>query len=220
MARPRSPRGQGDRLRDELLDATEQLLTETGDERAVTIRAVVDRVGVTPPTLYRHFADKHALVGEAVARRFAALGTAIATKTAPAIEAGDPAGALHAGCLAYLDWARNDPGGYALLFTSRRDTFLPGGPSGTEAFEALAEGIAACQQAGLAHDGDPRELGLLLWAALHGIATLSTSHAHIDWPDTHQIVTDLLSGLTGLPGPPRPPGHPGTDSPTPRHAGQ
>ena len=203
MGRPRSPRGQGDQLRDELLDATEQLLTETGDERAVTIRAVVDRVGVTPPTLYRHFANKRELVGEAVARRFAALGAAIAAETGRFAEAGDPAGALHAGCLAYLDWAREDPGGYALLFTSRRDTFLPGGPSGTEAFEALADGIAACQQAGLAHHGDPRHLGLLLWASLHGIATLSTSRPHIDWPDNHRIVTDLLEGLAGLSVPPR-----------------
>lgn len=199
MGRPRSPRGQGDQLRDELLDATEQLLTETGDERAVTIRAVVDRVGVTPPTLYRHFSDKRELVTEAVSRRFVALGAAIASRTGPFAEAGDASGALRAGCLAYLDWAREDPGGYALLFTTRRDTYLPGGPSGTDAFEALAEGIAACQDAGLARDGDPRHLGLLLWAALHGIATLSTTRPHIDWPDNHQLTTELLTGLVGLP---------------------
>jgi AcrR family transcriptional regulator len=199
VARSRNPRGQGDQLRDELVDAAEALLAETGDERAVTVRAIVDRVGVTPPSLYRHFSDKQELVREAVSRRFGALAQAIGAGAGPAAERGDAAGALQGGCLAYLEWARDEPGGYALLFTSRRDTMLDiDGPSGTVAFDALTGGVAACQQAGLAHDGDPARIAMLVWAALHGLATLAAARPGIDWPPSEDLVDDLLQRLVGL----------------------
>ena len=198
MPRRRRPRGQGGRLRDELLAAAEQLLAETGDERMVTVRAIVERVGVTPPSLYRHFDDKQALVREAVARRFASLAQAIKAGAGAAAEAGDAAGALRGGCLAYLRWAQDEPGGYALLFTTRRDTLLEGGPAGTEAFDSLVGGITGCQDAGLARSGDPQSMALLVWAALHGVATLTTARPGIDWPSAEQMVDDLLDGLVGL----------------------
>src|SRR5262245_26455064 len=62
--RHRARRGEGDRLRGEILAAAEALLVETANESAVSIRAIADRVGVTPPSIYRHFADKDALLQE------------------------------------------------------------------------------------------------------------------------------------------------------------
>lgn len=199
MARSRAPRGEGDRLHDELLDAAERLLNETGNERAVTIRAVVDAVGVTPPSLYRHFDSKQDLIRQAVARRFGALARAIGEGAGPPAERGDAAGALRGGCLGYLTWAAREPGGYALLFTSRRDTRIADGPSGTEAFDALIGGIAGCQQAGVARDGDPHRMAMLVWAGLHGLAGLTTARPNIDWPPLEQLVDDLLAGQVGLP---------------------
>lgn len=200
MARSRNRRGQGDRLREDLLDAAEELLTELGDERAVTIRAIVERVGVTPPSLYRHFATKQELIREAVARRFGALAQAIGARAGPPAERGDAAGALRGGCLGYLDWAHREPGAYALLFHSRRETVVSSeGPSGTEAFEALTGGIRACQQAGVARAGDPHHLALLVWASLHGIATLTAARPAIEWPPLATMVEELLTGVVGLP---------------------
>src|SRR5690606_33828975 len=127
--------------------------------------------------------SKEALVRDAVTRRFGALARAIGEAAGPATERGDAAGALRGGCLAYLRWARDEPGGYALLFTSRRRTVVsPDGPSGTEAFDALTGGIAGCQQAGVAREGDPQRLAMLVWAALHGLATLRTARPSIEWP--------------------------------------
>jgi len=60
--RRRAPRGQGRKLREEILAAAERLLRETGDQEAVSIRAVADAVGVTPPSIYLHFADKTDLI--------------------------------------------------------------------------------------------------------------------------------------------------------------
>ena len=70
VRRRRAPRGSGDQLRDEILDATTELLLETGHAKAVSIRSVAQRVGVTPPSIYLHFADKDALLDAVCARYF------------------------------------------------------------------------------------------------------------------------------------------------------
>ena len=43
VARPRSRRGEGERLRDEIIAAADELLVETASEDAVSIRAVAAR---------------------------------------------------------------------------------------------------------------------------------------------------------------------------------
>lgn len=212
MVRRRNTRGEGDRLRDDLLDAAEGLLAELDDERQLTIRAIVERVGVTPPSLYRHFPTKEALVAAVVARRFMALGMATNAAAAVPVERGDAAGALRAGCLAYLEWAVENPGGYAVLFRTRRDTEIGGTEIDTSsvAFDSLVAGIEGCQAAGQAREGDARAMAALTWAALHGIATLTTLRRRFPWPTIEAMVDDLLGSVVGVPSPPPrdPPGGP------------
>ena len=62
MVRRRSPRGSGDRLAGEIVDAAIELLIDAGDDSAVSIRSIAARVGVTPPSIYLHFADKQELL--------------------------------------------------------------------------------------------------------------------------------------------------------------
>ena len=69
-ARSRSRRGEGEPLRDEILAAAERLIVETGNEDAVSIRAIADAVGVTPPSIYLHFPDKDPLILAVCERHF------------------------------------------------------------------------------------------------------------------------------------------------------
>ena len=71
LRRRRAPRGSGEQLREEILDATTELLLETGHAKAVSIRSVAQRVGVTPPSIYLHFADKDALADSKDVRGYA-----------------------------------------------------------------------------------------------------------------------------------------------------
>src|SRR6266540_4850124 len=71
--RTRARRGEGEKLREQILEVAERLLVETVDEEAVTIRAVADAVGVTPPSVYLHFADKDELLFAICERHFAQL---------------------------------------------------------------------------------------------------------------------------------------------------
>ncbi|NED65050.1 helix-turn-helix transcriptional regulator, partial [Streptomyces sp. SID10244] len=68
--RTRSPRGSGELLAEEIIASATALLLEEGDDAAVSIRAVAGRVGVTPPSIYLHFADKDALLDAVCARYF------------------------------------------------------------------------------------------------------------------------------------------------------
>jgi AcrR family transcriptional regulator len=65
-ARARNPRGEGDRLRVELLDAAVELMAEAGDVDKVSLRAIAQRAGVSPTAVYRHFDDHRSLLREAV----------------------------------------------------------------------------------------------------------------------------------------------------------
>src|SRR3982074_437672 len=73
LPRRRARRGEGDRLREDILQATIGLLAETGDLDAVSIRAVAKRGGVTPPSIYLHFPDKQSLLDSACEPVFADL---------------------------------------------------------------------------------------------------------------------------------------------------
>jgi AcrR family transcriptional regulator len=200
VARPRAARGDGDQLREQLIEATAALLAERGDERAVTIRAIVDAVGVTPPSLYLHFPTKQDLVREVVERRYAALGQAIGQAVAEPAERGDAAAALRAGCLAYLRWAHDDPGGYQVLFGTRRDTqpVPPEGSTHMAAFTSLQQGIGFCQATGVGREGDVTRMATLLWASLHGLATLVPTRPEFGWPTLETMVDELIAGLVGI----------------------
>ena len=104
--RQRSPRGSGEQLRDEILDAATELLLVTGDAKAVSIRSVAERVGVTPPSIYLHFADKDALLDAVCGRYFEQLDEVMQQVAAQHTAAVDK---LRAQGLAYVRFARQTP---------------------------------------------------------------------------------------------------------------
>ena len=75
--RRRNPRGEGARLRDELVEAASDLIAEHGSAEGVSIRAVARRAGVSAPSVYLHFDDRDALISAVLVQRFADLGDAV-----------------------------------------------------------------------------------------------------------------------------------------------
>ncbi|WP_262059763.1 TetR/AcrR family transcriptional regulator [Streptomyces sp. STR69] len=74
-ARARNRRGEGGRLRDDIVAAAVELLEETGDESSVTLRSIARRVGVAAPSIYRHFPDQPSIMLAVVQQAFAMLET-------------------------------------------------------------------------------------------------------------------------------------------------
>jgi WHG domain-containing protein len=58
-------------------------------------------------------------------------------------------------------------------------------------FQALAESIGRCQQAGLARAGDdPQWLAAQVWAALHGLVLLRLNAPGFPWPGPLEQMAD------------------------------
>ncbi len=196
-ARPRARRGEGDRLRDEILGAAEDLLVETASEDAVSIRAVADRVGVTPPSIYRHFADKDRLLLEVCHRSFDRFAAALEDHG----QDGDPVDRLAALGRAYVRYAVDNPEHYRIMFMARFDLsaqeYAEEMVSDQTSFGLLlrtAEDLIATGRVRpeLAGRG-PLELGILFWSAVHGLASLFVAKPGLPWPDRDQLVDDLVA---------------------------
>ncbi|WP_228023369.1 TetR/AcrR family transcriptional regulator, partial [Streptomyces acidicola] len=175
-SRERNRRGEGSRLRDDIVDAAATLLHETGDERTITLRSVARKIGISAPSIYPHFPDQPAIMLAVVRREFTALESDL---RAAANAAGDDArDRLYALCRAYLGYAEEHPGRYRAMFggqwmptlgenslTAEDLTTL-----GADAMQLLAETLADCGAAGQSATTDPQTDAVTLWVCLHGLA--------------------------------------------------
>jgi AcrR family transcriptional regulator len=200
--RPRNPRGEGTRLRQDILDATSEILETTGSEEAVTLRAIARAVGIAAPSIYAHFPDREAILDQLCSDGFAELR---ATLEAAIVPFSDPVDRLFAGCRAYLRYSAEHPRRYRALFdfpevrTRQRPVDLASMAEGLAALNVLVEGIADCARAGRSASKDHFADAVAVWVALHGLATLlADSSPSFPWPDQDELVTAIVGRLAQL----------------------
>jgi AcrR family transcriptional regulator len=188
--RPRSRKGEGERLRDEILQATERLLIRTGDQGAVSVRAIAEAVGVTPPSIYLHFADKNELIFAVCAQHFGALDEAIESAAA---DATDPLEELRRRGLAYVRFGLDHPEQYRILFMSKPsampETWTPAVMLENAAFNHHLEAV----QRAFPGVDDAYMVAIGLWAAVHGVVSLMISQPEFPWPDIEVLVDHMLA---------------------------
>jgi AcrR family transcriptional regulator len=199
-ARARARRGDGDLLRAEILSATRHLLAETGDEDQVSIRAVCNSVGVTPPSIYLHFADKDALIYAVCSDAFAAFDEVL---EACDERTDDPLEALQLRGHAYVQFGVEHPEEYRILFMNKQarskehTTELV---AGMIAFNHLVEAVRRAADAGAIRPVDPVLAATGIWTAMHGMTSLLISMPAFPWPDVETLVDHVcatqLRGLT------------------------
>ncbi|OAN41597.1 TetR/AcrR family transcriptional regulator [Mycolicibacterium iranicum] len=191
--RRRAPRGSGEQLRDEILTAATDLLIKTGDEKAVSIRSVAQRVGVTPPSIYLHFADKTALLDAVCCRYFEKLDEqmqAVAAACTSAIEV------LRAQGLAYIRFALQTPEMYRIATMGHGE---PG--SGVDltlkssAFVHMRATVEALIAEGIYPQADPTTLALELWTSAHGVAAQLISRPYLPWGDVEEFAGRVLRAV-------------------------
>lgn len=206
--RQRARRGEGRRLRGEIVAAAGSLLAELGDAHHLSMRAVAAAVGVTPPSIYRHFADKQELL---VAVLEVQWGELHATMAEAAAEVDDPFDALRRIGLAYLRFAEEHPGEYRVLFSaaapagvSRERAGHPGGP----AYSVLVDAVQACLDAGAPASPERTSVFLAVQILIsgHGFVDLRTGHRFpFPWPASEEVLDALLADLgLSCATPPRP----------------
>jgi AcrR family transcriptional regulator len=194
--RPRSPRGGGAVLRDELVRAATALLDHTGDPDKVTIRGVAAEVGVAPTAIYLHFADRDELMVTVVEERFAEFRRTIDD----ADPGGDPLHRLLARGEAYVGFALAHPGHYRALFggfglsLDRPDLIARCQAAGAPAFQALIDAVQRCLDAGVMRGSDPYPIAVAMWSTVHGYADLYRTCRTL-MPDVRVVLTALITGF-------------------------
>lgn len=192
--RRRNRRGEGERLRGEIVGAAQRVLAR-GDD--LSLRAVARDAGITAPAIYAHFDDLQALRRAVVEERFAALHTAVDQAMAAANGAAE---ALHAACRAYCHYALEHPGHYLVLFeASESHLGVPYANSpGAQVFELLVGAVAAAMDSGAAPPDDPFQVAAALWGAMHGVVALRIHLPGFPWPPFEPLLSRTLAGVTGL----------------------
>ncbi len=195
--RPRARKGEGDRLREEILEAAEQLLVETGSEDEVSIRAVADRVGVTPPSIYRHFADKGTMLFEVCDRQFALFQDYLDAKRSGH---ADPVEAVKACARGYVEFGLTHPEHYRIMFMGRSDLtpeeYNDRVLAEKTSFMSLVDAVQDCVDAGHL-DRDAFEAATIMWTAVHGVTSLLIAKPNFPWPPVEVLVEQMLEMVRG-----------------------
>lgn len=186
--RARNRRGEGARLREELVEAAGRLVDLPAPDQPLSLRAVAREAGVAPQSVYLHFQDKGELLQALVERRFAELDEVF--DAAIAREA-DPVEALRQLGRAYCRFGLDHVGRYRVLFDSRLTAVFGSYEQspGVSTFRRLEQAVAACgveDAAGLAQS---------IWAGLHGIVALRWSKPGFPWRSPEEMVDRLLDRL-------------------------
>ena len=174
---------------------------ERNGPQALTTRAVAAEAGVTATALYRHFADRQALLDAVIAEVFQVFRKAM---LAPAAAEGSDA-SLRVAFDRYLRFALDHPNYYQLLFAEphriridRYPTDFHSGRSST--FRALRDVVGGCMDSGVLRNDEPADVALTLYAHMHGLIMLHFAGRFGDDDRTferffHRSMTHLVTGL-------------------------
>jgi AcrR family transcriptional regulator len=191
--RRRAPRGSGELLRDEILDAATDLLLATGHARDVSVRAVAERVGVTSPSIYLHFADKDTLLDAVCARYFEKFDEEMQRAAA---EQSSTLEILRAQGLAYVRFATQTPELYRIA------TMGEGRPGSdvdetlvSSAFGHIRDSVQQLMNEGIYAPEDPTMVALELWTAAHGVAALLIAKPYLPFGDLDAFADRVFSAV-------------------------
>jgi AcrR family transcriptional regulator len=179
--RRRAKRGEGELLRERIVDATKTLLLRAKDVDAVSIRAVSYAVGVTPPSIYMHFSNKEELILEVCGRQFEAFDAFLA-HAAEGID--DPVEVVNAMGRAYVRFGLDHPEEYRLLFMSPTPEWVMADRKieDLSGFGRVLAAVQRCIDSGAFAQGDAFTVTCGLWASVHGLVSLLIAKPHFPWP--------------------------------------
>ena len=186
--------------REQLVAAARAHLDAHGLE-GLTLRQVARAVGVSHGAPLRHFSGLSSMLSAVTADAFDEL---VATVSQHVDVADGPLGRLCGAGQGYVEFAVANPGPYELMFRPERldrtdATYLR---ASLAAFDQLAALTAAAQAAGWRTDTDTAVLTGVLWAGVHGIASLwiqGSLPIATNTDELDQFVSVFQIDLAGLP---------------------
>ena len=157
-------------FRERLCEAAERLFAERGPD-AVTMRQLAADLGVSPMTPYRYFEDKDDILAAVRANGFNRFAEALEQARESAVGAAARGAAVGE---AYVTFALEHPHSYKLMFDFNQphaEKYPELVAAGRRAQKTMTGYIEDALAEGLMH-GDPEQIGLMFWAAIHGAVIL------------------------------------------------
>lgn len=201
VPRLRNPRGSGERLRGEIIDAAVTVLAALGPEDPFSLRSVAKAAKIAAPSVYIHFPDRNALLLAVLEKLFEEqVALRAAAEEAAAAAGGGAWERLLARSIASVEFGLKHPGHYKVLFEGRvvprlNDPRIAdfGRPLLLRSIELIRE-IAPAPGPARVSD-DPQRLALLLWSGLHGIVSLRVNKPTIEWPRAVELAEQIVRAI-------------------------
>lgn len=171
------------------------LLVTDGIE-GVSLRRIASRVGVTAPALYGYVDGKADLLRALAQAEFAALRTRF-----DEIDDPDPLMRVRAFSRTYVQYARDHPALFEVMFLFRPDWVGTPAEELPIATEVFGTGLGAIEDAIIAGEihGDPFMVALTMWSAMHGVASVLLANPGLGAETEAALVDDVIETmLAGL----------------------
>ncbi|MGF7238975.1 MAG: TetR/AcrR family transcriptional regulator [Frankia sp.] len=160
-------------LRRSILDSAAEVIARDGPA-AVSLREIARRIGVSHAAPAHHFRDKTGLFTALAADGWARF---VAATTEARDGADSPVAKLAATGVAYVVFARDNPGYFRVMFRHDLvDASDPAFAEGSKAgFDVLSGVVDACRALGWGRAEEPWVLITSAWSLVHGLADLASN---------------------------------------------
>lgn len=167
-------------LRAELLEHAWKVVERDGVD-GLSLRGISREIGVSHSASGRHFRDRQQLLDALARMGFHRLNQAIAAATAPTATVEER---LRASGRSYVEFAVAHARVLDLMYAQKRhpDASEELRSLSEESMSLLVETITGAQAEGIVRAGDPHELAVVVFASVHGVATLATDDLLDDVP--------------------------------------
>lgn len=179
-------------LKEEFLKIAFEFIVDNDIDK-LTLKVLSDATGTSRSAIYRHFKSKDALIEVMIENGFEKFDDI----TAPILN--DKSKSLvdrfYLATKTYIQWAKNNPNLYRLLFGIKyatiRENIISIKDEDCSGFGALKLAIEEGQQSGIIKNEDSYKQSIVVWASLHGLSTLIID----GFMDVQEIYEELYSDM-------------------------
>jgi AcrR family transcriptional regulator len=147
---------------------------ERNDAETLTLKVLADATGTSRSAIYRHFANKDALMEAVILRGFDLFDTTVSTLLNE--RERSLVDRFYLATREYIEYARDHPNLYRLLFGKKyayiRESVMSLKDPECLGFGPLKAAIEEGQQAGVVRKDDSYEQALVILASVHGLAMM------------------------------------------------
>jgi AcrR family transcriptional regulator len=164
-------------------------MLDEGGLKALNLRALAARAGITAGSMYHHYESKTALLGELAASGFKELRRELdrAGREAP------DGRRVRAWAIAYVAFAHREPALFELMFDAEIAQTPVVAEARAAALDTLRQLIAGFVGPRAPDPAAIENITTAIWAATHGTASLASNA-----PDPTHLVDEVITGLEAL----------------------